>query len=62
MKRSLPELCWGSMWLSEGRQGVHKAGGSQWARRAWPKQKHHGQEKRDHRKMGGKGKQGNRKG
>jgi len=28
----LPELCWGSMWLSVGRQAVHKAGESQWVR------------------------------
>lgn len=34
LKERLPELCWGSMWLSVGTQGVHTAEESQWERRA----------------------------
>lgn len=53
VKECLPELCWGSMWLSVGRQAVHKAGESQWVRIAWPK--NHAQGDRERWKMGGEG-------
>ena len=52
MKEGLPELGWGSMWLPVGRQEVHRAGESQWVRRAW--HKNHAQGDREQWKIGKK--------